>query len=106
VFSSGVFELSLEKFSNDLGVNSEGNCCSGIRERGMCRETCRTFFRVCLNHYQSTISENPKCTFGEVTTPIVGNNSFKLTDTSQGFSNPIQLPFDFSWPVSTSSANQ
>ncbi|ELU04539.1 hypothetical protein CAPTEDRAFT_62355, partial [Capitella teleta] len=98
VTGSGVFELSLERFANGQGVNSDGNCCSGIREQGLCKESCRTFFRVCLNHYQSTISQNPKCTFGEVTTPIVGYNSFKLEDSSHGFSNPIQLPFDFAWP--------
>ena len=85
VLSSGVFELKLVDFKNNRGVNHEGNCCTGIREGGICRETCKTFFRICLNHYQATISPDPKCTFGEVTTPVIGDNTFQFPPSLDSF---------------------
>ena len=88
---------------------------------------CRTLFRICLSHYQSSIPPHPACNFGSVITPVLGNNSFNTsslptpsspllsslsssspasvvvagnsrTDTSEGYL--VNIPFDFSWPVS------
>lgn len=42
------------------------------------------------------------CTFGSVSTPVLGTNSFAVGDDSSGGGrNPLQLPFNFTWPVST-----
>ncbi|XP_076314255.1 uncharacterized protein LOC143226757 [Tachypleus tridentatus] len=99
-FGSEVFELRLDSFSNDNGRDFEGNCCSGYRsDHGSCSSTCRTYFRVCLTHYQAIIDPNPPCTFGEVITPVLGNNSVYLLDKKVSrFTNPIRFSFDFSWP--------
>ncbi|XP_076306305.1 uncharacterized protein LOC143222954 [Tachypleus tridentatus] len=97
---SGVFELRLSSFTNNYGRDFEGNCCSGYRStQGSCSSVCRTYFRVCLKHYQATIDPNPPCTFGEVVTPVLGNNSVHLLDKKiHGFNNPIRFAFSFSWP--------
>ncbi|XP_036332871.1 neurogenic locus protein delta [Rhagoletis pomonella] len=104
VHSSGLFELRLRYFNNDYGRDSEGNCCSGISDpqTGKCIGTCKTRFRVCLKHYQAKIDTTSQCTYGDVVTPILGENSVNLTNTqkfkSKGFTNPIQFAFNFAWP--------
>lgn len=97
VSSSGVFELKLHHLLNDDGLNADGNCCNGIRQSGSCSSTCHTFFRICLKHYQTNITPEPPCTFGELTTKIIGDNTFDFPDETP---NPIKLPFTFGWPVS------
>lgn len=105
VCCSGVFELRLKSFINDYGKDSVGQCCSGTRspDSGACSGPCRTRFRVCLKHYQAKIDTTSPCTFGDVITPVLGENSVHLIGTAQrdGFANPIRFPFDFTWPVST-----
>ena len=95
-----MFELHLESFRNEKGVLSDDSCCNGIRPDGQCTGTCRTFFTICLKEYQAHINLNPPCTFGSVRTPVIGANTFTFPDTIQAFSNPIKLPFEFTWPVS------
>ncbi|ELK05528.1 Delta-like protein 4 [Pteropus alecto] len=86
---SGVFQLQLREFANERGVLASGRPC----EPG-----CRTFFRVCLMHFQAVFSPGP-CTFGSVSTPVLGTNSFAVGDDSSGGGrNPLQLPFNFTWP--------
>ncbi|GBM64026.1 Neurogenic locus protein delta [Araneus ventricosus] len=98
---SGMFELRLDNFVNEFGRDADGTCCRGVKSpSGMCSGTCRTRFRVCLKHYQTTIDPNPPCTYGEVLTPVLGNNSVQLdtiNDPETGFTNPIVFSFDFSW---------
>ncbi|KAI0234675.1 Neurogenic locus protein delta [Lamellibrachia satsuma] len=98
VSSSGKFQLRLKSFANDRRLNADGDCCKGVRTGGECMSSCSTFFRICLKQYQTHITLDSPCTFGSVTTPVVGNNSFTLPDTLDTFDNPIDLPFDFSWP--------
>lgn len=104
VYGSGLFELRLKYFKNDYGKNKNGICCSGQTDpvTNQCIGTCKTRFRVCLKHYQTNIDPSSPCTFGDVMTPIVGENSMNLTALSEipNFVNPIQFPFDFTWPVS------
>uniref|UniRef100_A0A8C0CLQ1 Delta-like protein n=4 Tax=Balaenoptera TaxID=9766 RepID=A0A8C0CLQ1_BALMU len=86
---SGVFQLQLQEFANERGVLASGRPC----EPG-----CRTFFRVCLKHFQAVVSPG-HCTFGSVSTPVLGTNSFAVGDDSSGGGrNPLQLPFNFTWP--------
>uniref|UniRef100_G3U7G5 Delta-like protein n=1 Tax=Loxodonta africana TaxID=9785 RepID=G3U7G5_LOXAF len=95
VWSSGVFELKLQEFVNKKGPLGNRNCCPPQCE-------CRTFFRVCLKHYQASVSPEPPCTYGSAVTPVLGVDSFSLPDGAGGghaaFSNPIRFPFGFTWP--------
>lgn len=88
VSGSGVFQLELHEF-----VNSHGSLASGKP----CSPHCRTFFRVCLKHFQAVVSPG-SCTFGSIITPVLGINSFSIKDTER-FDSPIKLPFNFTWPV-------
>lgn len=100
VVCSGVFELRLKSFINENGKDHLGQCCGGERN-GRCTAPCRTRFRVCLKHFQNTIDTTSACTFGDVMTPVLGENNIHLGDSATnvpGFSNPIRFPFDFSWP--------
>ena len=101
--AGGVFELKLRSFENKFGLDEMDTCCSGGKtSRGVCVNQCATKFRVCLMHYQRVIDEHPACTFGETTTPVLGQNTFKIQSGGNGtFVNPIVFPFSFSWPVST-----
>lgn len=106
VQTSGLFELRLKYFKNDYGRDSEGHCCSGQSDAasGKCIGGCKTRFRVCLKHYQAKIDTTSQCTYGDVVTPILGENSVNLTDSAslqnKEFLNPIQFAFNFAWPVS------
>ncbi|PNF27028.1 hypothetical protein B7P43_G10396, partial [Cryptotermes secundus] len=102
VCCSGVFELRLKSFINDRGKDSAGQCCSGTpsQDSGACSGPCRTRFRVCLKHYQAKIDTTSPCTYGDVITPVLGENTVRLVGSAQqdGFANPIRFPFDFAWP--------
>lgn len=104
VSCSGLFELRLKHFSNERGKDNVGECCSGVSDdSGNCIGTCHTRFRVCMTHYQAKIEVGAKCTFGDIWTPVLGDNSVNLTTQSTqalGFVNPIRFPFDTTWPVS------
>ncbi|NXG28190.1 DLL4 protein, partial [Dromaius novaehollandiae] len=88
VSGSGVFQLELHEFVNRHGALASGKPCS---------PHCRTFFRVCLKHFQAVVSPG-SCTFGSIITPVLGINSFSIEDTER-FDSPIKLPFNFTWPV-------
>lgn len=99
VWSSGVFELKLQEFVNKKGILGNRSCCRGGAGPPC---ACRTFFRVCLKHYQASVSPEPPCTYGSAVTPVLGVDSFSLPDgagADPAFSNPIRFPFGFTWPV-------
>ncbi|CAG9855296.1 unnamed protein product [Phyllotreta striolata] len=95
---SGVFELRLISFDNEAGKNDLGTCCTGkTKSNAECDGLCRPRFRVCLKEYQVKIDTTSKCTFGDKITPELDPNP--ISDTLEnGFSNPIALPFPFTWP--------
>lgn len=96
-----MFELKLQEFVNKKGLLGNRNCCRGGAGPPPC--ACRTFFRVCLKHYQASVSPEPPCTYGSAVTPVLGVDSFSLPDgagADPAFSNPIRFPFGFTWPVS------
>ncbi|KAK2489213.1 hypothetical protein MC885_012569 [Smutsia gigantea] len=98
VWSSGVFELKLQEFVNRKGLLGNRSCCRGGAGPPC---ACRTFFRVCLKHYQASVSPEPPCTYGSAVTPVLGIDSFSLPEgagTDPAFSNPIRFPFGFTWP--------
>lgn len=100
VSSNAMFELQLNNFHNHNGYNSEGHCCSGYRDTyGRCSEKCLTKFRVCLKVYQEVIDYHNPCTFGEITTPILGENEIDFAKVHKdGFLNPVQITLD-AWQV-------
>ena len=109
----GEFQLFLSSFRNEAGLAADGRCCESdlVSMIGRCPSSCRTFFRVCLSHYQTEILPDSLCTYGEWRTDVVGGNSFNIPLTrsdTQGRSNassddvsfnPIRFPFPWSWPV-------
>lgn len=111
VLSSGVLEFRFDSFQNSLGRDRDGRCCSSSenfsedfsddhqvfqdsKKDSTCFNSCRIYFRVCLKHFQHNIDVNSPCTFGEVTTPVLGN------DTIQTPGYIVPFFFNFSWPVS------
>lgn len=107
VLCSGVFELKLQEFLNKKGASGNANCCPGgaAHPQGHHQQCeCKTFFRVCLKHYQANVSPEPPCTYGGAVTPVLGSNSFQVPETNaDSFTNPIRFPFGFTWPVSHNS---
>lgn len=103
VNASGVFELRLKSFVNEYGKDSLGKCCSGSTSKtGECSGVCKTRFRVCLKQYQVKIDTTTPCTYGDVVTPVLGENIVNLSPNvaMPSFTNPIRFPFEFTWPVS------
>ncbi|XP_061621942.1 delta-like protein D [Phyllopteryx taeniolatus] len=103
VLCSGVFELKLQEFLNKKGVAGNANCCPGggasAHQAGHQQCECKTFFRICLKHYQANVSPEPPCTYGGAVTPVLGSNSFQVPETNADtFTNPIRFNFGFTWP--------
>ncbi|XP_017761441.1 PREDICTED: neurogenic locus protein delta [Eufriesea mexicana] len=97
----GVFELRLKSFVNEYGKDSLGKCCSGSASKtGECSGVCKTKFRVCLKEYQVKIDTTTECTYGDVVTPVLGENivNFSPNVAMPSFTNPIRFPFNFRWP--------
>ena len=72
----------------------------------VCETQCQTVVSLCLKEYQSASPEkNPDivsgtgCTYGMDTTSVLGPSSFTLSQPPDN--GHIQLPFTFSWTVST-----
>ncbi|KAM9294437.1 delta-like protein 4 [Gastrophryne carolinensis] len=87
VSGSGVFQLELREFTNPNWKLDSGLSCL---------PNCRIFFKVCLKHYQTVVSPGP-CTFGSVNTPVLDSKIFFIGN-MDGFTSPIRLPFNFTWP--------
>nr|KAF7431647.1 hypothetical protein H0235_004571 [Vespula pensylvanica] len=107
VNASGVFELRLKSFVNEYGKDSLGKCCSGTTSRtGECSGVCKTRFRVCLKQYQVKIDTTTPCTYGDVVTPVLGENIVNLSPNVAlpSFTNPIRFPFEFTWPAALNGA--
>lgn len=98
--SSGYFELQLLSMENIRGELSNGDCCgAGHRTSARkCSTDCATVLRVCLKQYQSQVTFTDSCTFGNVTSGILGGNSFSFAlNTTNSI---LKIPFEFSWTVS------
>ncbi|CAG9863616.1 unnamed protein product [Phyllotreta striolata] len=94
---SGVFELQVLEMSNPRGELSNGECCGGggrspVTNR--CSVSCQTFFMLCLKEYQSNVTNNGLCSFGNTSSHVIGRDSFTLADPDRG---KLELPFTFRW---------
>lgn len=93
---------------------ADGQCCtssvSASSSTSTCPAPCRTFFRLCLSHYQADLHLSDRdldldftCTFGNLTTPVVNASVLAASSTSSTVAfvdTLVQLQFDFTWPVS------
>uniref|UniRef100_A0A7N6AGJ0 Delta-like protein n=1 Tax=Anabas testudineus TaxID=64144 RepID=A0A7N6AGJ0_ANATE len=84
VLGSGVFELELHHFQNTQGLLANGRSCS--------MTGCRTYFTVCLKNFQTVVSRGD-CVFGNVTTPVLGSDSFSINQDAR-----LHLPLKYTWP--------
>uniref|UniRef100_H3CC85 Delta-like protein n=1 Tax=Tetraodon nigroviridis TaxID=99883 RepID=H3CC85_TETNG len=95
-FCSGLFELKMQEFLNKKGVQGNRNCCRGGPASPFQQQQCecRTFFRICLKHYQPNASPDPPCNYGGAT-PVLGSNSFQVPDVlpESSFTNPVRISF-------------
>lgn len=99
---SGFFELQILEIANYRGELSSGVCCGGVSRPDNslpCPIPCNTFFRVCLKEYQSNVTSTGSCSFGNTSSPVLGGNSFTLTDPDRA-NGKLVLPFTFRWTVS------
>uniref|UniRef100_A0A2C9JWI6 Notch ligand N-terminal domain-containing protein n=1 Tax=Biomphalaria glabrata TaxID=6526 RepID=A0A2C9JWI6_BIOGL len=98
---SGVFQLQLESVRNVRGETALGTCCDeGEVTHDGCRDSCETYVRVCLKEFMDRVTTDGYCTFGNYTTEVLGGNEFRYPLDSP--KTLIQLPFNFSWLVSSS----
>ncbi|MEQ2209811.1 hypothetical protein XENOCAPTIV_004385, partial [Xenoophorus captivus] len=91
----------LQEFLNKKGAQGNNNCCKGGLISSFQQQCeCKTFFRICLKHYQPNASPEPPCTYGSAVTPVLGSNSFQVPDVipESSFSNPVRINFGFTWP--------
>ncbi|RZF46822.1 hypothetical protein LSTR_LSTR008054 [Laodelphax striatellus] len=100
---SGNFELQILEMVNYRGETMNGGCCGqgvgggsrgGLAAKGLCTGRCSTVFRVCLKEYQSNVTSTGSCSFGNTSSPVLGGNSFTITDPDNG---KLVLPFSFRW---------
>lgn len=80
-----MFELDLHHFQNTNGLLASGQSCGA--------SGCRTFFTVCLKNFQTEVSRGD-CVFGNVTTPVLGTDSFGVRRDAR-----LRLPLKYTWPV-------
>lgn len=111
VFASGTFELQILEISNTNNHLLSGYCCGVPLSIRSTKTTgcpqCATAFRLCLKEYQQSTTQTQSgilngCSFGNVTSSIIGGSSFVLSDLV-GKAGSLVLPFTFRWTVSFSS---
>ncbi|XP_076100545.1 protein jagged-2-like [Mytilus galloprovincialis] len=101
VQGSGYFEIQIITIHNPRGEVMEGECCDGVRDgNNRCVKECNTMFRVCLKEYQSVITFDGKCTFGNITSSVFGGNSFTYPIGSNN--SRLKLHFEFAWTLTYS----
>lgn len=101
VFASGVVEIRIDEFRNELGRDGQNRCCGDpvIRPNGKsCERQCKTAFHVCISPYLS----NSDCGDGSKISEILGGNSFKFNEANSYADNVIRIGFNFTWPGSFS----
>ena len=94
----GYFELQILSLKNSRGELADGTCCDGTRDAsGTCKDSCETKFEICLKEYQTLVRESSACTFGNISTSVLGGNSFEYPPESS--QTRQRLPFNFAWTV-------
>ncbi|XP_040359938.1 protein jagged-1 [Ixodes scapularis] len=97
VRGSGFFELQVLGIDNPGRELLDGGCCGGVaRTSGRCPGQCNTIFRLCLKEYQASVDLAGPCTFGNLTSPLIGGSSFSVK-THPDQQLLLRLPFHFRW---------
>lgn len=100
--ASGFFEVQILSLTNNRGTLVDGRCCGGGGDGGgkgglpPCTTPCSTAFWLCLKEYQSNVTAIGSCSFGNVSSHALGQNTFTLSEPVT-----LQLHFTFRWTVST-----
>ena len=96
--------MQILSLTNNRGTLVDGRCCGGgtdssrsVNKGGFppCTESCSTAFWLCLKEYQSNVTAIGTCSFGNVSSHALGQNTFTLNDPVT-----LQLHFTFRWTVS------
>ena len=96
--ASGHFDIQLTSVRNPREELAGGQCCAGVRtSTGTCNQPCNTYVRICLKEDQARVTFDGMCTFGNLTSGVLGHSSFSFQDSRAGGS--LVLPFDFAWTV-------
>lgn len=98
--ASGYFEVQILSLTNNRGTLVDGRCCGGGGGGGKeefppCTTPCSTAFWLCLKEYQSNVTAIGSCSFGNVSSHALGQNTFTLSDPVT-----LHLHFTFRWTVS------
>ncbi|EEC10839.1 jag2 protein, putative [Ixodes scapularis] len=102
VRGSGFFELQVLGIDNPGRELLDGGCCGGVaRTSGRCPGQCNTIFRLCLKEYQASVDLAGPCTFGNLTSPLIGGSSFSVK-THPDQQLLLRLPFHFSCSAAAS----
>lgn len=103
--ASGYFELELVELQNAPGRLANGRCCGGggpqlpEQETTTCRRECATFFRLCLKEYQSSVTLDGRCSYGNQSSPVLAGNSFAFVEPLKSNAR-LAVNFTFRWTVS------
>ncbi|XP_011496310.1 PREDICTED: protein jagged-1b [Ceratosolen solmsi marchali] len=93
---TGFFEVQILSLTNNRGTLVDGRCCGGGRSSSQqyhpCTSPCTTTFWLCLKEYQSNVTAIGSCSFGNVSSQALGQNTFTLTEPVT-----LQLHFTFRW---------
>ena len=93
--------MQILSLTNNRGTLVDGRCCGGGSDGGgkgelpPCTTPCSTAFWLCLKEYQSNVTAIGSCSFGNVSSHALGQNTFTLSEPVT-----LQLHFTFRWTVS------
>ncbi|XP_048341641.1 protein jagged-2 isoform X2 [Sphaerodactylus townsendi] len=104
--ASGYFEVQINSVKNVNGELWNGDCCDGVKNPqnlDCTRDECDTYVKVCLKEYQSKITPTGACSYGSGSTPVLGGNTFYLTNRNLHLGKThdmgrIVINFQFAWP--------
>ncbi|XP_074656942.1 protein jagged-2-like [Tubulanus polymorphus] len=99
---SGFFELRVVSVQNLRSELKNGSCCDDRERRnaaGVCIDPCETVFRLCLKEYQTKIgnSASKMCSFGNISSQVMGANTFSFSEDYSGSDNLLVVPIEFAW---------
>lgn len=103
--ATGFFEVQILSLTNNRGTLVDGRCCGGGNDAEggggggsflSCTTPCTTAFWLCLKEYQSNVTAIGSCSFGNVSSHALGQNTFTLNEPVT-----LQLHFTFRWTVSS-----
>ncbi|KAK2716495.1 hypothetical protein QYM36_006848, partial [Artemia franciscana] len=100
VISSGQFQLEILEVQNPRGHLAVHHCCGGsLPKSTKCSRPCQTYFRLCLKEFQNNVTTTGMCSFGNVSSPVLGENNFVITEPQSVGAN-LMLQFSFRWTKS------